>query len=103
VQPTDAEGAPMFVMDDIRARWDDVWKQQDAAFVAECDANPAFVSLKDRMFSVFDGNHQLYSWLKISQEHPDVLKYHPRIHCVIFRGKKDAMIELKQAMHSVNK
>jgi hypothetical protein len=103
VQPTDHVGVPLLLTEEIRSSWDPIWKEQNAAFEAECDACPSFVDLKTRMFSVFDGNHRLYSWSAVTEENPDNPKYHPRVSCVIFKGDKESMVELELAMHSVNK
>ena len=103
VQPYDSAGKVLFVTDEIKNGWDDLWRRVDQEFEAECDADPAFSYLKDKMFCVFDGNHRLFSWMQITKLFPDDRKYHPRVVCTIFKGDNGSLIEIEIAMHTVNK
>lgn len=58
VQPTDEIGKTIFFIDKIWNYWDPLSKAANAA-LKESNAVPQFKELKDKMFSVFDGNHQL--------------------------------------------
>ena len=103
MQPADEHGNPIYVTDAIRDSWDDIWKNENAAFEEECRADPDFAILVDKMFAVFDGNHRLYSWMQVTAENPFVRKYHPRVACTVFKGEKSSIIEIETTMHTVNK
>lgn len=103
VVPTDSEGEDLFISEEEKVSWDDVWKQQDLEFERDCDRHESFKFLKSRKFSVFDGNHRLFAWMEVAKEFPKELKYHPRVNCVILRGDKSSMVPLEQAMHGINK
>lgn len=102
VQPTDSNGDVQLCTPEIRETWDPIWVSENEKFEAECDADPNFLVLKDKMFSVFDGNHRLYSWTQVTMENPENVKYHPRVLCTIFKGNKESIIEIEAAMHTVN-
>ena len=102
VQYADMEGEMHTVTDDIRGRWDQCWVRANAEFEAECDRFPVFANFKDKMFSVLDGNHRLLSWMQLSEEFPNDMKYHPRVVCVILECSKDNLIEVEMAMHARN-
>lgn len=71
-------------------------------FEVECDEQAAFGCLKDKIFSVFDGNHRLFAWRVVCDECPVELKYHPRIWAKIFTRIKDLYIELEATIHAIN-
>jgi hypothetical protein len=103
VQTTDKDGKEMHITEEYKAKWDDLWKSQDELFVKECEANEAFASLKNNLFCVLDGNHRLYAWSRIAERNPTVLKYHPRVECVILKGDPTSLVEIEFAMHGINK
>ena len=80
-----------------------MWRMIDEEFVNECEANPAFHVLKDKMFVVFDGNHRLYSWMQVTPEFPDARKYHAGVNCQILKGDRNSLAEIEMAMHTLNK
>jgi hypothetical protein len=102
VQPADACGQLAFCTQDIREKWDPLWVLENEKFEEECEADESFWILKDKMFYVFDGNHRLYSWMKVMEEHPTNPKYHPRVICTIFKGESGSLIQIEAAMHTVN-
>lgn len=100
---SDANGQEAFVTDDIRDTWDDVWAYQSDVFDNECSARPEFEVLQNRMFSVLDGNHRLYSWMRVSSEFPTEERFHPRVVGRFLKGSKESLIEIETAMHELNK
>ncbi|CAM6084806.1 unnamed protein product [Calypogeia fissa] len=98
----DDEGQVQPLTDNTRSRWDPCWVEANAAFEAECDANLAFLILKDRMFPVGDGNHRLFSWMQISELYPQEAKYHPRVIAKFLSGTEDQMLEIIAALQAFN-
>lgn len=102
VQPTDEDGNTNRVTNVICQNWGPLWIEENRMFEAECDQHAAFACLKDKIFSMFDGNHRLFAWRAICDEFPVEPKYDPRIRAKIFIGIKDSYIELEAAMHAIN-
>lgn len=55
------------------------------------------------MFSVFDGNHRLYSWMQLAEQNSHDEKYHPRVVCRILKGEKSSFVQIESAMHALNR
>jgi hypothetical protein len=102
IQCEDSEGTVNFVTDEIRRTWDPLWVRANDEFEAECSLVPEFGELKDKMFSVLDGNHRLFSWMQLAEENPRDMKYHPRVVAVLLRCPKDKLVEVEMAMHARN-
>lgn len=102
VQLEDLEGKTQLVTDEIRDSWDPLWVEENRAFEEEIAQVAEFATLKDKMFSVLDGNHRLHSWMGLSKEYPMDKKYHPRVQCVILSCPKESMVEVEMAMHARN-
>lgn len=103
VSTMDANGHEVFITDEIRHSWDALWAYQNEMFENECRMRPEFEVLIDKMFSVFDGNHRLYSWMLVSKEFSEEERYHPRVIGRFLNGWTESLIEIESAMHELNK
>ncbi|CAM6082770.1 unnamed protein product [Calypogeia fissa] len=98
----DDSGHVQPLTDSIRSTWDSAWTRINDAFEAECDANPAFHVLKDRIFPVGDGNHRLFSWMQCAKDFPQEEKYHPRVRAKFLSGSEDDMLQIVAALQAFN-
>lgn len=102
VQPTNKDGNTNCISDAIRVSWDPIWTEENKLFENECDQHAQFSCLKDKMFSMFDGNHRLFAWRVVCEACSMEARYHPRVHAKIFTRIKDSYIKLKSTMHAIN-
>lgn len=103
VQPRDRDGKPLLITDEEKEDWDSLWKEQDKKFIADCQLEAEFKWMIKSKFAVADGNHRLWAWMKVAKSFPGVLRYHPRVECVVLTGEKDNIHEVELAMHGVNR
>jgi hypothetical protein len=98
----DETGNFQTIIDNIRESWDAIWAEENQHFEDECDAQPEFAVLKDKMFFVGDGNHRLYSWYTVSKENPLEIRYHPRVVCKFLFANDSGMLHIISTLHALN-
>ncbi|CAM6093908.1 unnamed protein product [Calypogeia fissa] len=98
----DEENNVVPLTEEIRGSLDQAWVQANALFEAECESNPAFEILKDRMFPVGDGNHRLFSWMQVAKQFPHKKKYHARVIAKFLWGNKEDLLEIIAALQAFN-
>ena len=103
VTAVNEKGEDFFLGEEERLGWDECWRSQDDAFVKECEANEKFEWMKDKKFSTLDGNHRLFSWMSVANQHPLEMMYHPRVECLLFKADKASMVKIEMAMIGRNK
>ncbi|CAM6104342.1 unnamed protein product [Calypogeia fissa] len=98
----DDQGDVQPLTDKIWESWDPLWVQVNVEFDVECDKNPAFGVLKDRMFPVGDGNHRLFSWMRVCEEFANEAKYHVRVKAKFLSGNDAEMMQIVAALQAFN-
>ncbi|CAM6128597.1 unnamed protein product [Calypogeia fissa] len=98
----DDDGKAQPLTDEIRSSWDPCWVEANNKFEAECDANPLFDVLKDRIFPMADGNHRLFLWMAVSKQFPHEKKFHPRVIAKFLAGSDKEILEIVGALQAFN-
>lgn len=65
--------------------------------------HPAFQTLKNKLFSVSDGNHRLFARMQLAEEYPHDEKYHLRVVYRILQGDPTSFVHIESAMHALNR
>ncbi|CAM6102922.1 unnamed protein product [Calypogeia fissa] len=98
----DERGDVQPVADEIRSSWDPLWVQVNVEFEVECDKNPTYAVLKDRMFPVGDGNHCLFLCMKVCDEFANETKYHVRVKAKFLSGNDVEMMQIYCCLQAFN-
>ncbi|CAM6116886.1 unnamed protein product [Calypogeia fissa] len=98
----DDRGIIQSVIEIFFSSWDPLWVKENDNFEAECDRNPTFHILRDRMFPVGDGNHRLFLWMKVCAEIPNQAKYHVRVKAKFLSRDDAEMMEIVAALQAFN-
>jgi hypothetical protein len=101
---TDLKGNFQFVDDKIRASWSPNWAQVNAVFESQLDTDPSFTSYKNKMFFIWDGNHNFFAWKSyIDRVHTEDYECHVFVDSIILASKPHDIPSLLTAMHDINK
>jgi hypothetical protein len=61
ISATDSKGYLKFIDDEVRASWGPNWTQANVMFESQLDTNPSFISYKNKMFFIWNGNHRFFA------------------------------------------
>ena len=96
------DGYSLDVTDKIVSSWDQHWQCANHRFEKELDEDKYLYKFKGKMFYVWEGNHQVTSWLQhIERHHSDEECWHYSVNC-IFLDPKGLVRVLLDAMNNVN-
>ncbi|KAI5054805.1 hypothetical protein GOP47_0029950 [Adiantum capillus-veneris] len=91
------------VTDDIKKKWDPLWREINEEFESELKGQSRFAELSDHMFYVWEGNHRTLAWTEAIKEKFSTSKEkHCRVLCTIIDPTKVPEIALLSSLQRMN-
>jgi len=104
ISTTDSKENFQFVDDEVCASYRPNWAQENAVFEAQLDIYPSFISYKNKMLFIWDGNSRFFAWkIYINRLHTEDYERHIFVDSIILASELDDISSLLTTVHDINK